>query len=159
MRDAYDWINYGIDKINAICNNYGVPPFPYYEPPRTSSYPTNALDIAQAFLGEWERIVTSEQEALIDDGDGGRRPVMKMRYRSKIEGEFTVESKIEEKNASKQWRDYIYFTGSAFKTLISTQGLRVPYSNATNFLNNISKDDVVRVENEGKLLSLSLIHI
>jgi len=154
FEDSYQWINYAIDKINLLCDKFGISLFPHYEPPQTTSYTSNALDIAQAFLGEWERIVTSEQEALIDDGDGGRKPIMKQKYRSKIEGEFAVESRVEgEENGKKKWRDYIYFTGGAFKTLVSTQGLRVPYNNATNFTNNIAEDDVVRVESEGKLVS------
>jgi len=154
FEDSYQWINYAIDKINLLCEKFGISHFPHYEPPQTTSYTSNALDIAQAFLGEWERIVTSEQKALIDDGDGGRMPIMKQKYRSRIEGEFVIESKAERQaNGMEQWRDYIYFTGSAFKTLVSMQNLRVPYNNATSFINNISKDDDVRVEYEGKLVS------
>jgi len=154
FEDSYQWINLGINKINILCDKYGIPHFPYYEPPTKANYISNALEISQAFLGEWERIITSEQEALMDDGDGGRIPVTKLKYRSKIEGEFAVESRTEtQQNGTKQWRDYIYFTGSAFKTLVSTQGLRVPYNNATNFINNIATEDVVRVENNGKLVS------
>jgi len=154
FEDAYAWINYAINKINTLCDKYDIAYFPHYETSTTTDYISNALEISQAFLGEWERIITSEQETLVDDGDAGQRPVMKLRYRSKIEGEFAVESRVEgEENGKKKWRDYIYFTGSAFKTLVSTQGLRVPYNNATNFINNIATEDVVRVENNGKLVS------
>lgn len=46
---------------------------------------------------------------------------------------------------------FIWFTGPAFKTLIARQTLRLPYRNATDFLNNVkSSDDGVRVENEGR---------
>jgi len=152
--DSFQWINYGIDKINLLCEKFGISHFPHYEPPQIISYTSNALDIAQAFMGEWDRIITSEEESFMSDGDGSKMPVKEMKYRSKIEGEFTVESRAETQgNEAKEWRNYIYFTGGAFKTLISTQGLRVPYNNATSFINNISKDGYVRVEYEGKLVS------
>jgi hypothetical protein len=68
-------------------------------------------------------------------------PVKSVKYRSPIEGEFLVEWK--------GLRNHIWFTGPAFKKL--TERLRVPYRNATDFLNNIaSSDEGVRVENEGK---------
>jgi len=42
----------------------------------------------------------------MDDGDGGRIPVTKLKHRSKIEGEFTVESKAERQiNGTEQFRD------------------------------------------------------
>jgi len=154
FEDNYRWINFAIDKINMLCDEYGISRFPHYEPSRTTSYTSNALDITQAFLGEWNRIISSEEDSYMNDGDGGRIPVRKLKYRSKIEGEFTVESRVErEVNGAKEWRDYIYFTGSAFKTLVSMQGLRVPYNNATNFINNISEDGDVRVEYGGKPIS------
>ncbi|MEM3573068.1 MAG: hypothetical protein QXJ62_02405 [Nitrososphaeria archaeon] len=45
------------------------------------------------------------------------------------------------------WRKYIFFTWSAFKTLITIQGLKSLFSNAANFLAYITFDeDGVRVE-------------
>jgi hypothetical protein len=49
-------------------------------------------------------------------------------------------------------REYIYFTGGAFKRIMNQLGR--PNSNATNFLNNILSNDAgVRVENEGRMIT------
>jgi len=108
------------------------------------------MEVFQAFVAEDQRIRLSEQETEESDGDGGFRNVTRVRYRSPIEGEFAVET--QEENGTK--RIFIYFTGGAFKTLVARQSLKVPYPNATTFLNNInSREDGVRVENNGKQIS------
>jgi len=150
--NGIDWINFGLDKLNTLCIKYGIPQFPRYEKNMEKDFNTYAVEIAQAFVAEDRRIKTSEEEYEEDDGDGGTRTVKKVKYRSKIEGEFKVEEKQDPK--SKSWRKWIYFTGGAFKTLTSAQYLRVPYRNATEFLNNIeSSEEGVRVEFDGKLIS------
>ena len=147
-----EWINYGIDLINSRCEEFNIAPFPKYRAADViRDNLDNATEIIQAFLGEWGRIKGSEQEFEESDGDGGSRTVTKVKYRSKIEGEFKVEWRADKKGEKVSYRNFIYFTPSAFKTLIMTQGLRAPFSNATNFLNNIlSSDEGVRVENMGK---------
>ncbi len=147
-----EWINHGIDLINSKCEELNIDLFPKYRAADvTHDNLDNATEIIQAFLGEWERIRGSEQEFEESDGDGGYRTVTRVKYRSKIEGEFKVEWRAEKKGEKASYRNFIYFTPSAFKTLIMTQGLRAPFSNATNFLNNIlSSDEGVRVENMGK---------
>ena len=144
-----DWVNYGIDLVNRLCEKNSLPGFPHFQSQNNEErYLSNATEIAQAFQGEWERIKSSEEEYQESDGDGGERSVKKVKYRSPIEGEFV----IEEKQENKEWRDYIYFTGSAYKTLMQRQGLKPPFSNASNFLNNIQSDDNnVRVENNAQL--------
>ena len=150
--NGIDWINFGLNKLNTLCNKYGIPPFPNYNKNAEKDFNTYAVEIAQAFVAEDQRIKTSEEEYEEDDGDGGTRTVKKVKYRSKIEGEFKVEEKQDPK--SKSWKKWIYFTGGAFKTLTSAQYLRVPYRNATEFLNNIeSSEEGVRVEFDGKLIS------
>lgn len=55
------------------------------------------------------------------------------------------------------WRKYIFFTWSAFKTLITIQGLKSLFSNAANFLAYITFDeDGVRVEYGWKLVNKRL---
>jgi len=152
FEDGLQWINYGINRLNALCDKYEIPIFPNYERPSERDFNTYALEIAQAFITEDQRIKTSEEDYTESDGDGGEIAVKKVRYRSKIEGEFKVESK--QGPDDKTWRKWIYFTGGAFKTLTSSQYLKVPYRNATEFLNNIeSSDEGVRVEFDGKLTS------
>jgi len=150
--NGIQWINLGLNKLNILCNKYGISPFPNYDKTSEKDFNTYAVEIAQAFVAEDQRIKTSEEEHEESDGDGGERTVTKVRYRSKIEGEFKIESKQNSDN--KTWRKWIYFTGGAFKTLTTSQYLKVPYRNATEFLNNIeSSDDGVRVEFDGKLIS------
>ena len=148
--DGLQWINFGLNKINTLCQKYGIPPFPNYERTSEKDFNTYAVEIAQAFIAENLRIKNSEEEYQENDGDGGERTIRNVKYRSKIEGEF----KVEEKDFEGKTRYFIYFTGSAFKTLTSAQYLKVPYRNATEFLNNIeSSDEGVRVESDGKPIS------
>ncbi len=147
FESAVDWVNYGTKKINNLCRAQGVEEFPEYKDQiEDVDYLSNAFEIAQAFVGEWERI------------EGGKRPyydndeqqtIIKATYHSKIENEFKVE------RSNVDGRIYIHFTGGAFKALCAQQALRVPYSTATNFINNIkSSDNGVRVEFSGKMHSI-----
>jgi len=148
--NGIDWINFALDKLNTLCVKYGIPQFPRYEKNMEKDFNTYAIEIAQAFIAEDQRIKTSEEVILEDDGDGGEKPIKRVKFRSKIEGEFKVEKRVFKDKP----RYFIFFTGSAFKTLTSAQYLKVPYKNATEFLNNIeSTDEGVRVEFEGKLIS------
>jgi len=150
--NGIEWINFGLNRLNTLCNKYGIPPFPNYDRTSEKDFNTYAVEIAQAFVAEDQRIKTSEEEYQEDDGDGGERTIKKVKYRSKIEGEFKVESKRDAEGKPK--RNWVFFTGGAFKTLTNSQYLKVPYRNATEFLNNIeSTDDGVRVEFDGKLIS------
>jgi len=150
FRNGIDWINFALDRLNTLCNKYGIPQFPRYEKNTEKNFNTYAIEIAQAFIAEDQRIKNSEETVWENDGYGSQTPTKRVKYRSKIEGEF----KVEKKDFEGKTRYFIYFTGSAFKTLTSAQYLRVPYKNATEFLNNIeSSDEGVRVENDGKPIS------
>ena len=135
-----DWINYVTRKLNMLSQWFGIPEWPQFEEDADTDEDSNALEVAHAFLGEWERILRNSEEYYNSQTD---QNIKSVKYRSPIEGEFPVE-----------WigsRDFIWFTGPAFKTLIARQTLRLPYRNATDFLNNVkSSDDGVRVENEGR---------
>jgi len=149
FQSPVEWVNYGLERINLLCEKYSIPKFPSYEVRKNESY-SIAMEVFQAFVAEDQRIRLSEQETQESDGDGGFRNVKRVRYRSPIEGEFSIETK--EENGTK--RTFIYFTGGAFKTLVARQYLKTPYPNATTFLNNIdSREDGVRVENNGKQIS------
>lgn len=135
-----DWINYVIGKLNLLSQWFGIPEWPNFQEDSGADNDSNALEIAQAFLAEWERIEKNSQEFYDKSSE---TQIKAVKYRSPIEGEILVEWK--------GTRYYIWFTGGAFKTLAARQQLRLPYRNATDFLNNVaSSDDGVRVENEGK---------
>lgn len=136
-----DWINHVIGKLNMLSQRFGIPEWPLFEEEESTDDDSNALEVAQAFLAEWDRIQRNSDEYYDRETDTN---VKSVKYRSPIEGEFIVE-----------WRGnryFIWFTGSAFKTLVAKQSLKLPYRNATDFLNNVkSSDDGVRIENEGKM--------
>jgi hypothetical protein len=136
-----DWINYGISKINELCDLHGIAGLPEFKSDAASiEAPSNALEIALALKAEFKRIEHSVQE--YQDSDGVVHD--KTRYQSRIAGEIDLEYGID--------REFIYFTGAAFKQIANQLGR--PYSNASNFLNNVySSDDGVKVENEGKMVS------
>jgi hypothetical protein len=119
-----DWINLGLKKINVLCVKYNLPSFPLIHERREIEKDSNALEVAQAFLGEAERQKSTN-------------------YHSKIESDFRIE-KI-------NGRLFIYFTAGALKTLNSTLNLKLPYASAIDFINNIKSDiRSVSVENEGR---------
>ena len=136
-----DWINYALGKLNMLSRWFGLLEWPPFSEEAGTEDDSNALEVAQAFLAEWERIQRNSDDYYDSQTD---QSVKSVKYRSPIEGEFLIEWKGN--------RDFIWFTGSAFKTLVQRQGLKLPHKTATDFLNNIkSSDDGVRIENEGKM--------
>lgn len=138
-----DWINYVIGKLNMLSQWFGIAEWPLFKEDNSTDDDSNALEIAQAFLAEW-RMIEKNSEDFYDRSLESQ--VRAIKYRSPIEGQFCVE-----------WRgtrNYIWFTSGAFKTLMARHNLKLPYRNATDFLNNIpSSTDGIRVENEGKMKS------
>lgn len=103
-----DWINYGIARINKLCEDKAISKFPEFNEKEHSDSFTNAFEIAQAFMEEWGRIESSKKE-YIDKGTG--ETVQKVTYRSQIEGAFKVEANHNSR------RYLIHFTPSAFQTI------------------------------------------
>ena len=141
FENVEDWINYGIIKINELCGSHGIEELPEFKSDAANiEAPSNALEIALALKAEFKRIEHSIQE--YQDSEGVVHD--KTRYQSRIAGEIDLEYGID--------REFIYFTGAAFKQIANQLGR--PYSNASNFLNNVlSTDNGVRVENQGRMIS------
>lgn len=128
-----NWANCGIKLINSLCNQYNIPEFPEIKTTLNDDY-SLAEEVSDMFISEWERLENSVKEIGYD------KEAMKMQtYRSRIETQF----KVEQNNN----RIFIYFTGSAFKVL--TAGLKLPYENANDFINNIKSTESIKVENFG----------
>jgi hypothetical protein len=119
------WVSVGIKFINQLCQQLEIPQFPEYESVKTKSE-TMAYQIAASFASEYERGLNSEF------------------HNSRIWGEVQVENK----GKGKESRKFIYFTGGAFKTIIRNYNNH--FNTAAEYMNNIPKDDDVRVEYEGK---------
>lgn len=138
-----DWVNYGLLKLNSLCQRFGISEFPNSREESELDDDSNALEVAQAFLGENERIQRNSAGYFDKQID---TQIKVVQYRSPIEGEFMLEYRLK--------RILIWFTPGAFKTLVARQNLKLPYKNAADFLNNIASCDTgVKVENEGKLKS------
>jgi hypothetical protein len=116
------WINYGIKKINGLCKKYGVQEFPYFKTAYSEDYTGYAFEIAQSFMSEYERMKDTN-------------------YHSKLQNELTIET-----DGSKY---LIYFTGSAYKIINAINYIQAPFKSATEFINNIKSDGIVKVENSG----------
>ena len=144
FESSHDWIDYVLNKINMLCDWFGVDEFPELtisERPETD----NATEIAEAFISEWGRI----QRGKDDYTDKDRTTMIKTNYRSLIDGELRVDE-YEDK-----WT--IYFTGASYKLLNQVRRLNLPYKTASEFINNISPDSAVEVENEGRLKNIRII--
>jgi hypothetical protein len=135
-----DWINYGIERINELFRNNGIKEFTAFKSDVANpDAPSNAMEIAEALRAEFFRTDNSDRE--YQDNEGNFHIT---HYNSPMAGEIIVETGND--------REYIYFTGGAFKRIMNQLGR--PYSNATNFLNNILSNDAgVRVENEGRMIT------
>lgn len=144
FESSHDWIKYVMDKINMLCKWFGIAEFPDLE---TSERPEsdNATEIAEAFISEWGRIQRGKED--FPDMDG--KTMIKTNYRSLIDGELRVDE-YEDK-----WT--IYFTGASYKLLNQVRRLNLPYKTASEFLNNISPDSAVKVENEGRLKNIWIV--
>ena len=83
-----DWINYVTRKLNMLSQWFGIPEWPQFEEDADTDEDSNALEVAQAFLGEWERILRNSEEYYNSQTD---QNIKSVKYRSPIEGEFPVE--------------------------------------------------------------------
>ena len=111
-----DWVNYTIDKLNMLSHWFGLPEWPPFKKEESADDDSNALEVAQAFLAEWERIQKNSDDYYDREIDMN---VKSVKYRSPIEGEFLIEWK--------GTRNYIWFTGPAFKTLTARQRSEAPW--------------------------------
>lgn len=133
---GYQWVHNILYLLNGLCRKYRIPEFGEYEA-REDFSDSNAMEVAQEFLAEWGRIQANTSKW--DDQNSTHFEHVK--YRSRIEGAFKVDDK--------ENRKHIHFTASAFKIL--TGPLKLPYTSASDFVNNIkSSKDGVNVENGGK---------
>ena len=138
-----EWVNYGIRLINSLCSAYNLSQFFYIKSKNAFDYSSNAFEVFQAYLSEWDRLEASlKNRSILGEG------IQLQTYRSKIETEFKIE---EEKG-----RIFLYFTPSSFKTLEMMQGLKLPYESATDFISNVQSTDRLRVEHNGMLKSVRL---
>ena len=119
------WVSVGIKFINQLCQQLEIPQFPEYESVKTKTE-TMAYEIASSLASEYDRGYNNQF------------------HNSPIWGEVYVENK----SVGKGSRRFIFFTGVAFRGIMRNYNNH--FKTATEYLNNIPKDDDVRVENSGK---------
>lgn len=125
FESAVEWINYGIGKINELCDKYMVKRFPYAD--NDTNYDTSiAKEIFESFISEYGRI-----KSAMNNGHT---------YNSPFSGELDV-NEIND-------RIYVSFTATAYKRMAKITN--APFKTARDFLNNIISTGSVRVEKDGK---------
>ena len=138
FNNSADWINYGLGLLNTLCRKYYVPEFPSFHQANNFDVDSYAYEVAESFISENEKIQTSIQGRTV-----GSEYIQMQTYRSPIENQFSVEDKDE--------RIFIYFTSGAYKLINQQRSLKLPYSTAADFINNIkSSEEGVRVDNNGQ---------
>lgn len=122
------WVSMGITFINKLCAQLEIPEFPEYESVETKTQ-TMAFEIAASLASEYERGSSNQY------------------HNSPIWGEVLVENKGKMNDS----RQFIYFTGGAFRTIM--RKFNNHFKTASEYMNNIPIDDDVKVENGGKTIT------
>ena len=141
FNSASEWLEYGIDLINEVCDANGVRRFDIIDGNHvTKSSASYASQVAESFLAEWARMQDYEER------DRMGEPVKYMKYYGSLRMELDVDQTSD--------RAYIHFTAGAYKTLVKMRGLEMPYSTASDFIANVDNSTgYVIAENDGKLKS------
>ena len=138
FENSEDWVNFGLSLLNKLCKKYNIPEFPYFHQSNVFDSDSYAYEVAESFISENEKIQDSIQGRTV-----GSEYIQMQTYRSPIENQFLVEDK--------DGRTFIYFTSGAYKLINQQRSLKMPYSTAADFINNIkSTEEGVRVENNGQ---------
>ena len=83
-----DWINFVIGKLNMLSQWFGIAEWPQFKEDSDSDEDSNAMEVAQAFIAEWQRIQKNSDDYYDREIDMN---VKSVKYRSSIEGEFLIE--------------------------------------------------------------------
>ena len=138
FENSSDWINYSLDLLNKLAKKYNIPEFPSFHQSNVFDPDSYAYEVAESFISENEKIQDS-----INGRTVGSDYIQLQTYRSPIENQFLIEDQDD--------RTFIYFTSGAYKILNQQRSLKMPYSTAADFINNIkSTDSGVRVEYNGQ---------
>ena len=119
-----DFINYGLEKINDLCKKYGAEPFPAYKDNQVLMANGPAGMLCEWFIDQWNRLNTLDLNGRV--------------YAPYPEVSAT-ELHVREDNGIYT----VFFTGAAYKIAKNKLGLR--FNSATDLLNNIVDDPVVKV--------------
>ena len=141
------WEDYGVQKLNELCNKYGINRFSFQRFGITS-VETNAENVAYAFIDQWFK--DHEESEVYDsqtDASVRRRKNIPMFSDNQVR---VVE---EHDNLTQEDSYIIYFQPSAYETLVAKLGLQVPYRKAAEFMSNIIETDKIRILFDGKTSS------
>lgn len=144
---ATQWEDYGVQKLNELCDKYGVTKFSFQRFGITS-VESNAENVAYAFIDQWFK--DHEENDAYDPQTG-----MNVRRRKNIpmfsDNQVRI---IEERDDFTREACYIiYFQPSAYETLVAKLGLQVPYKKAAEFMSNIIESDRIEILFDGKTCS------
>jgi hypothetical protein len=118
------FVNYGIGKINELCGKYNVDPFPLYNSDQVETAGGPAGMLCEWFIDQWNRLNTLDASGRV--------------YAPYPEVSATELHIREDKGIHT-----IYFTGAAYKAAKNRLGFK--FNSATDLLNNIVNDPIVKV--------------
>ena len=141
------WEDYGVQRLNELCEAYGVSKFAFKRQEITS-VESNAENIAYAFIDQYFK---DHEETDSYDYQTGTN----IQKRKTIPMFSNNQVSVTELHDELTQDDYyiIYFQPSAYETLITKLGLQVPYRKAAEFMSNIIENDKIKVLFDGKTSS------
>lgn len=144
---ATQWEDYGVQKLNALCDKYGTNRF-FFQRLGITSVESNAENVAYAFIDQWSK---DHQEGEVYDSQTG----MPIRQRKNIPMFSDNQVRVTEERDNFTQEDWyiIFFQPSAYETLVTKLGLQVPYKKAAEFMSNIIETDKIKILFDGKTSS------
>lgn len=141
---ATQWEDYGIFKLNALAEMYGIGRFQFQrrDGPTMES---NSENVAYAFIDQYgkDHEETEEYNSFSDS-------VIRRRKNTPMFTDNQV--KVEEKHdneTGEQWYE-ILFQSSAYETLVRRLDLQVPYRKAAELMANVIETDKIKLMFDGK---------
>ena len=144
---ATQWEDYGVQKLNELCDKYGINRFSFQRIGSTS-VESNAENVAYAFIDQWSK---DHEESEVYDSQTD----MTIRQRKNIPMFSDNQVRVMEEHDNFTQEDWyiIYFQPSAYETLVTKLGLQVPYKKAAEFMSNIIETDKIKILFDGKTSS------
>ena len=144
---ATQWEDYGVQKLNELCEKYGINKFSFQRIGSTS-VETNAENVAYAFIDQYFK----DHE---ESEDYDPKTDMNIHRRKNIPMFSDNQARVMEERDNFTQEDWyiIYFQPSAYETLVGKLGLQVPYRKAAEFMSNIIETDKIKILFDGKTSS------
>ncbi len=137
------WEDYGIGKLNQLCDVYGLGKF-HFSRITNNEAESNSENVAYAFMDQWYKD-HEETDRIGEDGE----PI---KLRKNIPMFSENQLKVIEQRDSETGENWIeiYFQASAYETLVQRLGLQVPYRKAAELMSNVIETPKIKLLFDGK---------